>query len=103
MFHSCVTGDFDEPCEFYQETERKAAKPHKCCECRQPIPRGAKYTRITGKYDGTFFSESTCRICDRIVKSLVRGGYALGTLWELIHETYCREDDSSDDDFCICP
>lgn len=38
--------------EFYDTTERKARREHKCCECGMMIHVGEKYLDIVGKWDG---------------------------------------------------
>lgn len=38
--------------EFYTHSEPVARKEHQCCECHAPIPRGEKYFRGVGKWDG---------------------------------------------------
>ena len=41
--------------EFWSEVQRKAAKPHVCEACRQPINVGDRYAYMVGKFDGDFF------------------------------------------------
>ena len=47
----------------YRETTPKAAKEHKCCECRRAIKPGETYQRIEGCWDGDWITFKTCHPC----------------------------------------
>lgn len=50
--------------EFYSEDFPKAAKEHRCCECRAPIDRGEVHLYARMKFDGefdTYRQHSLCR------------------------------------------
>ncbi len=52
-----------EPFEFVNVTTPVARKEHKCDECGEPIPLGARYTKTDSKYDGTFHTDRECASC----------------------------------------
>lgn len=54
--------DFELPSAF-SEKERKARKPHECCECNQEIKIGEKYQYCSGIWDGEPSSYKTCLSC----------------------------------------
>lgn len=49
--------------EFYSETFPKAAKVHKCCECKAPIEVGEKHLYYRMKSDGAFWHERQHMLC----------------------------------------
>jgi hypothetical protein len=51
------------PWDFHDSQIFKAAKPHRCSECRRTIQPGEKYERVTGKIDGDFVTYKTCAHC----------------------------------------
>lgn len=55
----------------------RAAKPHRCAECRRPIAVGERHARISGEVDGSAWSERMCLRCDRAYQraSLRFGGW----------------------------
>jgi hypothetical protein len=54
--------DVLEPQAFHRE-ERRAAKPHVCCECHGAIARGEVHEYVSGIWDHTPGSERTCLPC----------------------------------------
>jgi hypothetical protein len=54
--------DYDPP-EFYNQSIRKARKPHKCAECSGAILPGEKYEYVFGKWDGYTDTHHTCERC----------------------------------------
>lgn len=56
------TCDLEEP-EFYNWSEPKARKLHRCSECRSPIDKGETYFVASGKFDGYFFTERQHLLC----------------------------------------
>lgn len=47
----------------YRSVMRKAAKPHKCCECGFTIKIGDRYQYVTGLCEGSWFDCHTCKDC----------------------------------------
>ena len=76
---SCDHGEYP---EFYSEKIVKAKKEHKCCECREIIPKGQKYHRASGKWDGEMRSYKTCLPCMRIRDDYCKYGFVFGELPE---------------------
>lgn len=70
--------------EFYREETRRAAKPHRCCECQRVIEKGESYA--TGKTEGDFFEARTCAPCDEIRRVFCCEGWVFGELWEAIED-----------------
>ncbi len=58
----------------YRETPRTARKPHKCCECHEPINQGQPYIDITGLWDGAFGKYRTCEECHDLRAALMKKG-----------------------------
>lgn len=69
---------------FYRIEMRKAHKPHKCTECREPIPVGATHQYYVCKEDGSLFTSRTCERCADLRESYIAMGYCVyeGSLWE---------------------
>ena len=44
----------------------KARVEHTCCECGRTIGRGEKYERVTGIWDGSASSYTTCLLCSEV-------------------------------------
>lgn len=51
--------------DIYTETHPTAAKPHRCCECYRTIPKGEKYQRVKGLWDGEWATYCTCEKCEQ--------------------------------------
>ncbi len=85
--------DFETPSAF-TETERKARKAHKCCECRQIIGIGEKYQYCSGIWDGVPDSYKTCLSCLTLRNDYVcKTGDDIGFeyLKEGISQAFCRD------------
>jgi hypothetical protein len=54
--------DYNEQPKVYDQSIITARKPHKCYECRQVIPVGAKHERMKGLWD-TWEEYRTCQKC----------------------------------------
>lgn len=91
MFESCLIGDDEVENQFYQETTVRAGKEHECCECLSAIRKGETHYLAKGKSGGFWWSCRTCTICARIRRSVCRGSWFSGELWERISEVYCSE------------
>lgn len=71
-----------EGASFSSTTTPRAKKPHRCCECREEIPVGAKYERTTGAWDGDFSTYMTCLSCVEIRNHFACDGWIFGWLWD---------------------
>ncbi len=58
--------------ELYNDRVHKARKGHKCEYCGQIIPRGIKYHRQSGKYEGEFFDRCLHVHCANMVSKFIR-------------------------------
>lgn len=61
MSHSC-----DEYYTLYNETSRRARKPHACDACRETIPPRAVYWRVFTVFDGDATLYVRCSRCQAI-------------------------------------
>lgn len=75
----CELTDIESP-SIYQETERKARKPHVCYECGSQIFPGERYTVSKGLWEGVFEEYKRCLICQQLA-SKYTGCYCFGDLW----------------------
>jgi hypothetical protein len=66
--------------DFYNPTDRKARKPHKCYWCGETINAGDKYRAVAGFYGGEFYSRKECKKCA-----------------DVLDEFYCQLEDSDFD------
>lgn len=83
---ACIyVGDYDGP-EFWREEVRRARKPYKCDECRDPIAFGELYQYVSGKWDGEISAYRTCLTCAEVRAVFSCDGFALMTLWDDIRE-----------------
>lgn len=85
-------GDFDGMPEFETERTHTARKLHKCLECRMAIQPGQKYTRRSGKFDGSLYDDCFCGPCEEIRSAFTESGYnegvAYGELWGSLTENF---------------
>ena len=83
----CVVMDYyDVTNDFYRETTRRAAKPHRCCECGEAIAVGEIHEYVTGKSEGDFWQNRTCAACAEIRKAFCCGSWLFTELWESIRD-----------------
>lgn len=52
-----------DPWNFFHDEIRKAAKPHRCCECGRTIAKGEQYTHSVGKMDDRMSTYRQCQHC----------------------------------------
>jgi hypothetical protein len=82
---ACIGGgDYDGTPEFWNVTNKKAHKAHRCGECQREIPSGSIYESVAGKYDGDFYTAKTCSVCAEIRDAFAcdeGAGPAYGQLW----------------------
>lgn len=66
---------------------------HQCEECRRILPAGSSYVRVSGTWEGDFFSMKMCLRCRRATRWLMARGHG----WEgggvLSAVRYCVEQD----------
>jgi len=77
-----IGGDCDGNSEFANAQICKARKQYKCYECHNVIAVGDQYRRDTGKYDGEFYSYTTCMGCADIRESFSPQGMVFGGVWK---------------------
>lgn len=77
-----IGGGCDGHSDFATVQTCKARKRYQCYECRDAIEVGTCYQRNTGKYDGDFYSYTTCRGCADIRESFSPDGMVFGGVWE---------------------
>lgn len=83
----CIGIDDVDSIDLIEEATRKARKPHKCCECQLPIPIGATYQHVVGRYDGEICVYDTCAICVEIRAVFTCGrGWYYESLWDEMRE-----------------
>lgn len=87
----CVVMEYNYSNEFYAEAIRRAAKPHKCCECGAPIVVGESYAYARGKAEGDFWAQCTCAACYEIRTVFTCGCWVFGELWESIRDQVFNE------------
>lgn len=52
--------------DVYDAVIRKAAKPHRCCECGETIETGQHYESVSGLWDGQWSNYKTCPKCAQL-------------------------------------
>lgn len=84
----CIgTGETYDQAEFFREHTPRARRQHKCYECGEPIPVGAQYVRISGKWDGRMDTIRQCLPCNEIQRVFSCGeGFYYGQLWDAMDE-----------------
>jgi len=65
---------------------RTARKEHVCEECGGPIPKGAKYEYVRGRWDDEWVTHKTCMVCMRIREWYCPHGWVYGELAIQIEE-----------------
>jgi hypothetical protein len=99
----CIPQDYD-PADVCHRVDVKAArKPHKCCECRRTIPKGAPYCRETVLFEGEWSRYATCQLCLAIREDRFKCGFHYEGMWEEIRLwadeiTPCPDDGEEEDD-----
>lgn len=89
----CRIDDYDEGPEFFQETEPRARKEHRCGDCGRTIKSGEKYLRSVGKWGYEINSHVTCAHCKAASRWLQTacGGYLFGGIGEELREHWHEE------------
>ena len=52
-----------EPVDFYERSQRRARKEHRCLECRKAIRVGEVYEYVASKFEGELLCYKTCPRC----------------------------------------
>lgn len=82
----CI-GGCDDPMESISESLPSCRIPFKCCECGLEVPKGDKYEKIVGRYDGEFLTYRTCLLCVEIRNVFTCGkGWMFESLWDDMRE-----------------
>jgi len=85
-------GSFDGSPEWEKEAQHIARKPHECLECRRTIQAGEKYTRRSGKFDGSLYDDCFCAQCEEIRDAFTETGpdygVAYGELWQDLRDNF---------------
>lgn len=72
----------DDGPSFSTKEVRRAAKPYRCCECREDIAVGARHEVYGGCWDGEFSRYRTCLSCVEIRNHFACNGWVFLQLWE---------------------
>src|SRR5678816_828503 len=84
-----LTGSDGEGPSCYTEKTPTARKPHRCTECKDEIPAGAKYELISGIWDGRPERYKTCLLCVEIRNHFACGnGWLFGHLWSDLADNF---------------
>lgn len=82
----------------FKSIERKAAKPHKCCECGSAIQKGDRYQYSSGVWNGEPDSYKQCLNCHEILIAAATYGrkedlepIGFGELREWFFDFMCRD------------
>jgi len=87
----CPLQESDEYAEVYDVSHPTAAKVHRCSECKEPIPVGAKHELVDMLFDGDWSHWRTCMSCAEIRKHFACGGAVIGELWWDLAENFFPE------------
>jgi hypothetical protein len=83
--YSCTCPADAEPCDVWDEQTRRAARPHRCVECGEPIPVGSQHHYVSALSDGSWSHHRICDLCRRIADDL--DCWVVGHLWEDLWES----------------
>jgi hypothetical protein len=61
---------------------RRAAKEHRCGECRETIKPGDRYEHNRSMWSGVWSTSRTCVSCTEIRDHFQCGGWIYGQLWD---------------------
>lgn len=95
---SCDCDSLEYEGEFCDTRHVKARGPYRCCECKEPIQPGERYSYSRGLFDGDFITSRTCLTC-AVIRDAECPCMEHGGLWSFIHDMHCLGEDA----FCICP
>jgi hypothetical protein len=83
-----LSGGDDWPATVFSSSVRRAAKEHRCCECRETIKVGDHYEHVTGLWDGHWSTYKTCLLCVEIRTHFACDGWIFGQLWEDLESNF---------------
>ena len=87
----CALGSGDgESASVWTIKQVKAAKDHRCTECREVIAKGAIYERTKGCWDGSWSEFKTCVVCVEIRGhfSCDENGWDFGSVWSQLADNF---------------
>jgi hypothetical protein len=84
----CLSEAEDGVLEFASTIERRARKPHRCCECRETISPGQRYVIHVGIWDWEWSRYKQCIECDEIQRHFACTSYIYGELWPDLREIF---------------
>lgn len=83
------TSDDGDAAECFQSSTRTARKAHRCTECGETIPPGARYEYTSGIWDRQPQAFKTCASCVEIRNHFAcGGGWIYGELWHDLAENF---------------
>lgn len=84
--------------ELYNEKHVKARKSYKCISCRESIPKGSIYVRITGLWEYGFATYKMCCNCSIVndAKEGLNEHYALESVREYLIDIKDEYDNPAD-------
>ena len=89
MAGNCIwVDDCDDGPTVAKSAVRRAAKPHKCCECGDVIPKGSMYDFYSGLWEGVWSCYRTCARCSNLWTEYGNGGRVMGALVEYWQESF---------------
>jgi hypothetical protein len=84
----CPLSEGDEPARVFNESTPIARREHKCCECDEIIPKGARYELARGLWDGRWSTFKTCLSCVEIRDHFGCEGWVYEMLWSDLEENF---------------
>ena len=84
-----LSGGGADPATLCHVSRVKAAKEHRCSECREPIGKGAQHELAKGVWDSSWWSFRTCLSCVEIRTHFAcEGGWVYGELWAQLEDNF---------------
>ena len=84
----CPLSEADEIATVYTTTYPVARKEYRCEECRETIPKGAKYELYKMLFDRSWSTTRTCMSCAEIRDHFRCGSCVIGDLWNGLEENF---------------
>lgn len=76
-----LSGSGDDGATLHSTTHPVARKEHRCTECDEAIPVGAKYERTEGMWGSSWSTHKTCMSCVEIRDHFECEGWLYGQVW----------------------
>ena len=84
-------GDYDgDEAQFYSERFVAGRKAHRCHECREAIPAGARQMVVVGRWDGEFASYRFCAGCWEVICEFSEHGKTFSVVWEMFRDEWAN-------------